>query len=178
MSRHYLVMRQSVLQGQDQGVDEILRKLSATRPELAKRLMSVDWEPVIKHVAREALEQAAKSCGCEVAEEYENKTSYGSGGVELAEGWECVGVLRLRDNPYGSDMHIQLGIAITGTKLSLFSNGWSVETPPYQIMKAAFEKAYKEQALKAAMQLIGGDVKREEHAGVVVLQTVLKGGSK
>ena len=178
MSRHYLVMRQSTLQGQDQGVDEILRRLSATRPELAKKLMSVDWEPVIKHVARKALERAALCCNSEVKDEYDNLSDYDpSYNVSAAppEGGECVGVLSER---HARLMPIQLGVAITGTRLSVYGNGWSREQLRYQEMLNAFEKAYKEEALKAAMQLIGGEVKRTESAGIVVLQTVLKGGGK
>jgi len=175
MSRHYLVMRQSALQNQDQGVDEILRKLSVTRPELAKRLMAVEWEPIIKFVAREALELAAKRCNCKVTDNYDNASYYGSDSGSPPEGGECVGVLH---NSYWSQP-IQLGVAIKGTKLSIFANRWSEENSEiFQPMKDAFETAYKEEALKAALRLIGGEVKREEHDGVVILQTMLKGGGK
>ncbi|MFA4955234.1 MAG: hypothetical protein WC641_08070 [Patescibacteria group bacterium] len=176
MSRHYLVMRQSSVVGQENGVDEVLRKLIKTRPELAQKLRAIAWAPIIQAVARRALERAAAQCRCSVAEKYDNSSTYGKASGQPLDGGTSVGVLRGSIECSGS--HIQLGVTITGTTLSYYSNAISSESNQLKAWKKAFESAYKEEALKATLSLLGGEVTREERGDVVILETKIKGGAR
>jgi hypothetical protein len=176
MSRHYLVMRQSSVVGQENGVDEVLRKLAKTRPELAQKLRAIAWAPIIQAVARRALERTATQCRCSVTEKYDNSSNYGKASGKPPDGGTSVGVLRGSIECNGS--HIQLGVAITGTTLSYYSNAISSEDKQLKAWKKAFESAYKEEALKATLSLLGGEVTREERGDVVILETKIKGGER
>lgn len=176
MSRHYLVMRQSSVVGQKNGVDEVLSKLTKTRPELAQKLRAIAWAPIIKMIARRALERAAAQCRCSVAEKYDNSSDYGEASGQPPDGGTSVGVLRGSTEHSGA--HIQLGVAITGTTLSYYSNAISSESKQLKTWKKAFESAYKEEALKATLSLLGGEVTREERDDVVILETRIKGGER
>jgi hypothetical protein len=175
MSQHWNIMRQKTLSSQGESVNDILKRVTRTNPALARQLQRLNWAIIRKEVACRAIARAKTqlehSTGllCEIRAGYDNSTRYHTGSGEPPNG-ECVGVLCLED--------VQLGVAIHGTQLLVFWNGYSQEchSSVLDSMMQALNEAYRIEAYKAMMQLVGEGVPSEQTTrdGLVVLSARLR----
>jgi len=166
------VLRQKTLSSQGQNVDDILIALEKNDPALAKQLRGLNWAVIRKEVAKRALARAkAQIPGCTIEAAYDNRTSYHTASGNPPSG-TCIGVLKVGE--------AQLGVAIDGTTLLLFWNVYAQDTRPrdLQTMTKALEDAYKVEAYKAVLQLIGEGTPTEETTtnGLVILSANLPEG--
>ena len=169
MSRHTLVLRQRSLGQQTQSMEEIIRKIAKTRPDIARKMAAIDWNPVIMQVASETLAAAATEIGCLIKKSYDNANRYGTESGDPPNG-SCIGVLYERGG-------IQLGLALDGTNIHVFWNTDAQEKDhaKLQLWQQTVERIYKERSLTMAMQFVGGPVHRETlQDGTVVLTSKIK----
>ncbi|GEM_PF-2596824 len=168
MSQHWNVLHQRTLSRQGDSVDDVLRKLETTDPALARQLRGLNWSVIRREVAKRAIARAAaKISNCGIKDSYDNSTSYHTASGAPPKG-TCVGVLQSGDT--------QLGVALDGTTLILFWNGYAQERGPDKLrqMTKALEDAYLIEAYKAMLQLIGGTpTEQTTDRGLVVLSTKL-----
>lgn len=182
MSRHYISTKQAVISGEQTSLQDILKKLAAKRPALAKQLAGVDWNAIIMHVSRKALESAAAACGATFSKTYDRSSRYADGSEAKVRG-QILGVLR---DGQGSD-GMQLGLALDGTQLSFIWNshryedgasGRNFDSGTRDAWKQAIQKAYLVEATAAMLGILGGQVARINVHGATVLQTQLRGGAR
>lgn len=172
LSQHWNALRQKTLSSQGQNVDDILLALEKTDPALAQQLRRLDWAVIRKEVAKRALDRAkAQIRGSTIETAYDNRTSYHTASGNPPKG-TCVGVLKVDE--------AQLGVAIDGTTLLLFWNVYAQDTRPrdLQTMTKALEDAYKVEAYRAVLQLIGEGTPVEQTTpqGLVILSANLPEG--
>lgn len=169
MSQHWNVLHQRTLSHQGDSVDDVLRKLERTDPALARQLRGLNWSVIRGEVAKRAIARAAaKISNCEIKDSYDNRTSFHTASGDPPKG-TCVGVLQSEET--------QLGVALDGTTLLLFWNGYAVERGSHKLeqMTKALEDAYRIEAYKAMLQLIGGTPTEQTTGnGLVVLSTTLR----
>ena len=170
MSQYYtervhvpILSNQRSLGKKQQSMETVLSQLKKTRPDLAARLAGVDWRQIVEHVARQALRQTAVDHGGVFEEE--------TGGGKAPAGTKRLGIIRSKDG------RTRLGLALKGMQLSFFWRGSARRMNERQkAWSEDFERAYREQALAAALRIIGaGGVVRQEGAdGTVRLTAEIK----
>ncbi|HCB18863.1 TPA: hypothetical protein DEP34_00565 [Candidatus Uhrbacteria bacterium] len=150
-------------------MDDVLRKLERTDPALARQLRGLNWSTIRKEVAKRAIARAAaKINNCRIKDSHDNSTSYQTASGAPPNG-TCVGVLQSGD--------VQLGVALDGTTLLLFWNGYAMERGSHKLeqMTKVLEDAYRIEAYKAMLQLIGGTPTEQTTSnGLVILSTNLR----
>lgn len=171
MSRHYVVIRQRMILGEGEGMEEVLRKLEHTRADLYAKLRAIDWQPVIRQLLREALEQVRDRLGCELRDRFITPRDAEVTGMPRG---ECVGVLVKSGGNFG---RVQVGIVYDGSKPRVFSLADDERGSDAHIaeLQHALDHAYQERSIHAALRIIGcGPVERTEgDDGTVILQTEL-----
>ncbi len=157
-----ILSNQRSLGKKQQSMETVLSQLKKTRPDLAARLAGVDWRQIVEHVARQALRQTAAAHGGVFEEETGGKAPAGT---------KRLGTIRSKDG------RTRLGLALKGMQLSFFWRGGTRRMNERQkAWSEDFERAYREQALAAALRIIGtGGVVRQEGAdGTVRLTAEIK----
>lgn len=174
MSRHYVVIRQRMILGEGVGMDEVLSKLEHTRVDLYEKLRAINWQPVIRQLLREALEQVGVELGCELRDRFITPHDAEVNGMPRG---ECVGVLT---KPGGNFGRIQVGIVYDGSRPRVFSLADDEHGSDAHIeeLQRAVGHAYQERSIHAALRIIGcGPVERTEgEGGTVILETELGKG--
>jgi len=150
-------------------VEDVLNELAKERPALAKKLRALDWNDIVKYVARQALESAAKKLGAEVMDEYAKPSqAVIAGGMPAG---ECVGVIKRNG--------IQVGVSVNGTSITTFVDDYNRGMQETDQLRQSFAAAYREEATKAVLSLLGGQVSEERTAdGVIVFKTTVHEGGK
>lgn len=175
MSRHYIAIRQRSFTSQG-STESVLDVLRTKRPALAAKLARVDWRAVKRQLARQALKSTAEKLRLTLSDTpvqpVADRDNDVSGSIPQG---DCVGVLS-----YGGT--VQLGLIMNDGQLSFFTVGDSeslvfrAEANFLRECQAEVERAYKEAALSATMQLVGDKVeKTEREDGTVILETRVKG---
>ncbi len=159
MSKHYVSLRQWGIGKTGPSPEEILKKLALERPDLAAALAKVDWAAVKRHVARLALEKAAKALGGTYTDTPRVRPNKG----------DVVGAV-LKDG-------VTTGLVMNGDRPDLFQEG-EAHSYDFENAKKAIEKAYREEATKAMLEIIGGTNVTEETGkdGSVVIRAKIKEG--
>lgn len=173
MSRHYVAQRQPCFGGQVANVDEIIRQLGRTRPELAQRLAGVDWTAIVAKVARDTLAAVAAARRIHVADHFERPPDFHTGAWQPPSG-ECVGVLQLSGNR-------QIGLIRNGTAFTVHAvfPQDTGEGDTRQV-RQELERAYRERAVAAALEILAESTPERQTLddGTVVIEATIRGGGR
>lgn len=156
MSRHYLVMSQSIFGVTTTAAETLIKKLEGTDPESAARLRKVNWSKLKRKLMVQAIKDVAKASGAAVAKEYDN--SYGGYGTESGkppQGGEVLGVIKS-----GST---QLGFAMKKDgSFHTFQNAVSAQSHQTREWEKAVQKRYRELSVEAVLTVLQCNVKKEQ----------------
>ncbi len=155
MSLHWHNLQLGEMEGA-RSIHEILEEIAAQDPDLADDLSGVDWVAIRRHVARQALEDAATHFGVTLADTFHNKSGYGEQSGEPPKG-ECVGVI-------GNEVFSQLGVSIESDGcLHFFWNTGSAQMSAHslQAWKAYVQERFAHHQLITMGELLGDQTSSE-----------------
>lgn len=177
MSTHWTAMTQQTIGVTlSNEIAALTAKLAQLNPEAAERIRSLLAQPAIaKQIVREAIAAAVERVpGAKRAESYDNSSRWSGdrGRSGKPKRGECIGVL--------SADGAQLGIAVDGTQIDWFWNGYAAEQRPADLkrLQTMFLRALQERTTHAVVRMLQGQevaTERRSDGTVVFRVAIVKG---